>query len=469
MDITNKIGNLIVESGIRNITDLKKKFKKAKIYFHLDLDGVTSAIAMKSYLEGNGIKVIDAETIQYGGSEYAVTGAKDDVLKVLVDFAHGKPMMHIHTDHHEGQVGVETGTSTAFVKAPSNAENISSIVSPSPIFPQKDIDVISMVDTADFAKHGLHPDDVMRATFSVDPKVDVKKNLQMMGLVVNKLTLAYKNKKGFLSKLVLQAKPSLMSMYNIIVKMAKEEGFKTPEEINMGSDIYMKQRKDKSLGEGKPNDIPNMKNGESILIGTTIFQKGGGYMGGKNVYDRYAVFSVHPDADFLITQWPMGLVQVSGNPFSKRKNPYHLGDIVIKKVLNKFSSELKREQISIDRIKYELERDIGKKEIKGAVGFKWSDVMALFSGKLNGLQSKTDWWPNMVADITNKPYNRLSPKQKGILKKVTISAWDLIMSGSGGHKNITNVSQLNFLPDTKDFMNKFCIEIAKEMANKRLE
>ena len=46
---------LILESGIRDIKNIAKRYKKAKIYFHQDLDGVTTAIAMKNYLEQNGI------------------------------------------------------------------------------------------------------------------------------------------------------------------------------------------------------------------------------------------------------------------------------------------------------------------------------------------------------------------------------------------------------------------------------
>jgi len=55
---------IISEGGIRNIGELSDRYKKAKIYFHQDLDGVTSAIAMKKYLEDNGIKVVDTEIIQ---------------------------------------------------------------------------------------------------------------------------------------------------------------------------------------------------------------------------------------------------------------------------------------------------------------------------------------------------------------------------------------------------------------------
>ena len=52
---------LLNEGGLRNIKDLSKRYDKAKIYFHQDLDGVTTALAMKNYLEQYGIKTVDAE------------------------------------------------------------------------------------------------------------------------------------------------------------------------------------------------------------------------------------------------------------------------------------------------------------------------------------------------------------------------------------------------------------------------
>ena len=130
---------LITESGIRNIKELSKRYKKAKIYFHQDLDGVTTAIAMKAYLENQGIEVVDAEIIQYGDKEWAIKGvkknglddeARGEIMPVLVDFAHGKPMFEIHTDHHDSQAGVEQGTSTSFKHSRSNVETISQTVSP---------------------------------------------------------------------------------------------------------------------------------------------------------------------------------------------------------------------------------------------------------------------------------------------------------------------------------------------------
>ncbi len=52
---------IIKESGIRDINNLLKRYKEAKIYFHQDLDGVTTGIAMKKYLENQGFKVVDCE------------------------------------------------------------------------------------------------------------------------------------------------------------------------------------------------------------------------------------------------------------------------------------------------------------------------------------------------------------------------------------------------------------------------
>ena len=148
---------LLKESGIRDIKKLAKRYPMAKIYFHQDLDGVTTALAMKNYLENNGIKVVDAEIIQYGGKEFAIhkPEGEGDIMPVLVDFAHGKPMFVIHTDHHDTQAGVEADTATSFKPSRSNVETISQTISPKDIFTQDDIETISMIDSADFAKYDM--------------------------------------------------------------------------------------------------------------------------------------------------------------------------------------------------------------------------------------------------------------------------------------------------------------------------
>ena len=42
--------SLLNEGGIRDINKLAKRYPKAEIYFHQDLDGVVSALGMKNYL-----------------------------------------------------------------------------------------------------------------------------------------------------------------------------------------------------------------------------------------------------------------------------------------------------------------------------------------------------------------------------------------------------------------------------------
>lgn len=451
------------ESGIRNMSAISKEYKTAEIYYHMDLDGVTSAIAIKEYLKGYGIKTIAAHKIQYGGAEWAVPKPKNKVLAVMVDFAHGKTSMKIHTDHHDAQVGVEKGTSAHFSKTPSNAEYISQILSPRDVFPPTDLKTISMVDTAGFAAKGIMPDDVMRSVYNVDKKLSAKVNRQMMGMAANILVLAYKNKAGFLDDLVLQAKPSLLSIYNVTKKLAKENGYKPPEEVQSGKQEYVKAQAGK-IKEGNLNTIKSLKNGEQVIIGNTIVQYGGGSM--FKGYDRYTPFKNNPDAHFLLIAWPMGLIQLSKNPFKKGKNPYHLGNLVMKKAMPKFKSKMDKKIITLDTVKFMFERDI---KDSNAMGFTFKDLIALFEKQLKGLAPKGTF-REMIQDITNKPHKMLSYKQKDILKKVTISLWDMVMSQSGGHPDITNISGLNFAgKGYTDWMKEIMVEIAKLMKDKKLE
>lgn len=464
MDILKKI-DYLVETGIRNIKDLGKEYKDAEIYFHKDLDGVTSAIGMKEYLKRYGIKTVAAHPIQYGADEFAVPKPKGKRLAVMVDFAHGKPMMHIHTDHHDKQAGVEKGTATAFVHEPSNAAFISQRLSPTDLFPPADAILISTVDSADFARQGITPDDVMRAVFKINPKLDVEKNKRAMGFATNALVLAYKNKKGFLSDLVLASKPSLMSMYNITKKLAKASGYKPPEEVQQGKFDYVTQQAAKKL-QGKVSDIKNLKSGQNMMIGNTIVQYGGGSMRGG--YDRYTPFKNNPEAQYLIIAWPMGLVQISKNPFMAGENPHHLGNIA-QKILKKSESKFKKTPVTLDFIKWASEKNIDIKDSFKMMGFTWHDVMALYDKEaIKGLGRQR--WNDMVADITSRPYKKLSKKQKDILKKISISLWDYIQAGSGGHKDITNISGFSFAGKGYiDIMRQFMADAAKEMKDKRLK
>jgi len=419
---------LINESGIRNIKELSKRYKKAKIYFHQDLDGVTTAIAMKAYLENQGIQVVDAEIIQYGDKEWSIKkpDASGEVMPVLVDFAHGKPMFVIHTDHHDSQAGVESGTSTSFKSSRSNVETISQSISPKELFPNDDITLISTVDSANYAVQNISPEQVMSYLFNFDKDASLKKNKMLMGLVTNKMLLAFKNKPGFLETLVLDCTPSLLNILLRIKEIVQEKGY---------ADIPQ-------LEKNKEDYVSSMKSHKNVeMVGNIIKQYGGGSMFKAGSYDRYTPFRNNPEADFIVLAWPMGLVQASCNPFkeSRALKGVNLGEIK-DEVLSKWESQLKTKEIPLSTIKWVSESGMNAE----SVGFTFKDFVALYGDKFKQMGSGQKLL-EILGNMMTKPFKSLSPKQQELMDKITINAWDLIQSNSGGHKCITNISGLNYL------------------------
>ena len=418
---------LITESGLRNIKELAKRYPKAKIYFHQDLDGVTTALAMKNYLENNGIQVVDTEIIQYGDKEFAVKkqDATGDTMPVLVDFAHGKPMFVIHTDHHDSQSGVEGDTATSFRPSRSNVATISDIMSPKDIFPSDDITLISTVDSADFAKYGLEPKDIMNYIFRLDKDKSLQKNKFALGLATNKLMLAYKNKPGFMEELVMNAKPSLLNIFQNIRQIADREGYATPEMMSKNQAEYIADRQ----------VDPNLNYQDGI-----IYQYGGGKMFKPGSYDRYTPFELHPDADFLITVWPMGLVQASCNPFKKERElkGVNLGEIA-QEVLGKWEAQLREKIIPLSTVKWVSETSAND----GSVGFTNADLEAFYGKKVRSMEGGDQYMENLK-EIMDKPFKDLSDSEMAVLDKLGVPAWEMIQANSGGHKCITNISALNY-------------------------
>ena len=423
---------IIKESGLRNIKALAERYPKAKIYFHQDLDGVTTALAMKNYLEDNGIKVVDSEIIQYGDREFAIKKqeATGDVMPVLVDFAHGKPMFVVHTDHHDSQSGVEKDTATSFRPSRSNVATLSQIMSPKEIFPSEDITLISTVDSADFAKFGLKPKDIMNFIYQLDRDEKLQKNKFALGLAANKLLLAYKNKPGFLEELVMTSSPSLLNIYQNIKRIAKERRFASPEEMAGNQASYIDAQK----------QSPNVKFEDGIVI-----QYGGGSMFKPGSYDRYTPFENYPEADFLVIAWPMGLVQASCNPFKKERElkGVNLGEIA-QEVLSKWEGQLKEKIIPLSTIKWVSESSIQE----GSVGFTNADLEAFYGDKVRSLEGG-DMKMDRLKEIMNKPSNKLTDEEWMVLDKLGVPAWEMIQANSGGHKCITNISALNYFGRSK--------------------
>jgi hypothetical protein len=424
---------LIKESGIRNINKLRKEFDKVVIVTHQDLDGVVSGLGMKKYFEDYGFDVIEAKIIQYGDKEWSLkkSNSDDKILYCLCDFAHGKPMFTIHLDHHDTQAGVEQGTSTSFRSARSNVETISQIVSPKDIFPTEDITLISTVDSADYVKHDISPEEVMNYLFKIDKDKTLQRNKMLMGLVVNKLLLAYKNKPGFLEEIIMEANPSLLSILNNIRGQMLEKGYANVE----------------NLEKNKENYVQTMKTSPNVKVdGNIIVQYGGGNMMKPGSYDRYTPFRNNPEADFIVIAWPLGLVQASCNPFKKERSlkGVNLGEIK-DEVLGKWESQLKERNIPLSTIKWisESGKDFGPE----SVGFTYKDFRALYGDKFKSNDGED--FMEQIETAMSKPFSDLTDDEINLLDNVTVNAWDIIVSNSGGHKCITNISGLNYMGRSK--------------------
>jgi len=415
---------LIKESGLKNINKLREEFDKAIIVFHQDLDGVVSGISVKYYLERYGFEVIGAQVIQYGDKEWSLkkSDPNEKILYCLCDFAHGKPMFQIHLDHHDRQAGTEDTQTTNFRQARSNVETISQIVSPTEIFTPEDVATISMVDSADFAKNEITPELMMRYIYKFDKDMSARKNRMMLGLVTNKLLLAFKNKPKFLDRLVMESKPSLLNLFLKIREIMDEKGYASLESLEKNKEDYVEKMK----------PYPTIQ-------GNIIVQYGGGSMIKPGSYDRYTPFRNNPDADFLVIAWPLGLLQASCNPFKKERElkGVNLGDIA-QEVLSKWEGQLKDRKVPLSTIKWVSEGKVGEE----SVGFTFKDFAAIYGEKFLDMENGAKYLVE-IKSLMEKPAEKLTENEWEALDKISVPAWDIIQANSGGHKCITNISGLN--------------------------
>ena len=86
----------------------------------------------------------------------------------------------------------------------------------------------------------------MNYVFKLSETGSVPENKWVLALLTNKLLLAYKNKPGFLEKLVMRCTPSLLNIYQTIIKIAKEEGYASPMEMKKNQEKYIETQSKKS-------------------------------------------------------------------------------------------------------------------------------------------------------------------------------------------------------------------------------
>ena len=330
----------------------------------------------------------------------------------------------------ESPTSIPITGATSFRPSRSNVETISQIVSPKDIFPETDLRLISTVDSADYAKYDITPEQVINYLFKLDTDSDIRKNKFAMGLVLNKLLLAFKNKPGFLENLVMNSEPSLYSILNQIKKEMEQRRLPNPEQLQKNAKQYMDTMK----------NSPNVK-----LVGNIIVQYGGGSMFNPGSYDRYTPFKNNPEADFLVIAWPLGLLQASCNPFKKDRElkGVNLGEIA-QEVLSKHEAKMKTTIIPLSTVKWISEGNAGPE----SVGFTFKDFKAIYGDKFTSSEDGKEFL-NKLESLMDKPTSSLSEAEFSLLDKFGVNAWDLIQANSGGHKCITNISGINYLARSK--------------------
>lgn len=433
--------------------------KNAVLYFHCDLDGVSSAIKMKCFLEEHNIKVVDAIKMQYGPLEYAIKKPikKKDTLNVMVDFANSNKYIDIHTDHHNRQIQNKSSVNL-FEISKSNASSLDLLFKSKKNFSKNELEVIDMVDSAGFLNNKIKPEQISNPIYKKCK--DVKKDIINLGLVVNKLLLSYKNKPDYLKDMVLNCKPSFKDMYNYEIKTIashkNEKYWKQPKEIIDSVKNYIVRQTEKSLGKSKKtSDVLKLENGESVLINDVIIQYGGGYMSEIGSYDRYTPFKIYPNAKFLIMIWSYnGLIQITKNPWSKDK------DIDIPEIANKVMEKYYKlmdsnndYNISFATIKKVYEWKINDEECDEVLGFDFEELKKILDLPKKYLDDKLlekymNYSKKQLNPIsnTNEKDKIESYKAKKYLKSKKIKVSDIIKKSSGGHMSIMNLTGFNFIP-----------------------
>jgi len=462
----------LLESGIQNIRELSKQYNKSIIYFHIDLDGVTSAISAREYLAQYGIETVNVQKIQYGSMEYAIRKPESsDILPVLVDFSHGKSFMKIHTDHHDSQIKY-ANTSQQFRHSKSNAETISTIISTTGIFPTEDVRIISMIDSAGFKDEDVNPWDMIRATVKVNKSENSWRNHLNMGMACGKLLLSYKNKPDFLETVVMKSRPSLQSMYLTILGIIKEHikngdrGWVSPEQIEQNSQNYYNDQSGRKIENGTIENIKDMTDGQTLLIGNSIVQFGGGNMRKTGSFDRYTAFRLYPEAKYFIMIWDsIGMMQVSVNPWGEKQD-IHLGHIVLDDIFNKkYARFLKapKYNISLLAIKRLFEKDVKEDNEKDAVGFNFEEFSSLFDDFISNVRMTDkqkyvvkkwmNWKPSDFIFTDDEKHNDEVERALKVLKQFYIPLPKIVDKLSGGHPAITNLTGFEFL-DVQQRLNK---------------
>lgn len=386
-----------------NVKSLAREYKYCIIIYHSDLDGLTSAIAMKVYLKKYGIETIDCTKMQYGEvniqtdlimKTYDELYADKKIMYVMVDFAQGHSRISVHTDHHLETNVPNDDTSVFTSKAPSNAAIISNHLSDEKIFSEEDVRIINMVDSADWKENDVELFDMIQLEYRHNDCLTEKKNNNNLAICTYKLIDILKNKKATNKKFGVASikdkkmnyvindvimeltDPSVRSIYDSLRAKTIGLGFDL-EELEDRYVSYVHHIEDISkrftTNFSCSRELYNTLKQPLLNVGSKLEKKGG--MEYSNIttddniiitrdcvvpseylwedtdlpkmkYNRYLPFVANIDAEYIVKLYEgLPMIQCSYNPFKDVKG-VNIAEIC-EELIENYSSELKSYDLNL--------------------------------------------------------------------------------------------------------------------------
>jgi len=381
------------------------------VYFHKDFDGIGTMLYVKKRVESTGATIRFRE-IQYGEVYNQVIPSGDWGL--LLDFVDGFDRIDWHTDHHENTYSTQ-GQVELFPGAKSNAGVLLRGIGETEFAAATDC-----IDSAGYATAGY--------TAKEQRNFLGRENMAAW-FALNKTLMAFKGKKigtqTFLETFVDKCDTfDPLDMLNLTYRLAMQtrnrwgKPFVKAESEDQFFEILQKHGDEysKKYSESKKPVLIETKNG----IVQTINHPAA-YMGKSGAYDRYVPFEVYPETNYLVNNWwpIIGLVQASHNP--------------------SITSDANMIKVTGDAIA--RARAFCGEE---TVDMRYFKKMIKVESDVDLIPPRKDLLESLLGDdaihIVGK---QIKDMDNNMLKQYKFNAWDLIMSGHGGHKAIANIPHIS--------------------------
>lgn len=216
--MSNKINLVTQESAAPRIPNSEdywdkkgKPGKKVMLYFHDDLDGVFSGVAIKKYLLSKGFTIVGYGVVNYQEG-WEIIELDNQYINIAVDFAEITDGIDVYIDHHgdfkegadlSGKFAVKTPTSSAYEGIMDQiGQPVDSMV----------LNVIKMVDAAKYDEFGVKWTDLLE--WDIDKFKNHKNPKLMFAGVFNQL-LKRSDYRTFVEVVHNATDPSIYQIYRL--------------------------------------------------------------------------------------------------------------------------------------------------------------------------------------------------------------------------------------------------------------